>query len=320
MLKINLRTVDLNLLRIFLEIWKTKNLTIAGDNLAMTQPAVSHALRRLRDLFNDPLFVRTTDGMLPTDAAIRLYEPIDHALCMINTTLQSHTSFDPLKAERIFKLSMSDMSEFFFLPNLLAQLEEKAPHIHFEIKQVPLHNLEKELRSGEIDMAIGYYPGLSTECHSHLLLKDQHICMTRASHPLLGEGELTLECLNKFNYVFANSGATGHQMIEECFKEHHIKRNIVLRLPHFTIAPEIIKHADLAVIFPLSIAKRFNDNDIYALKSLPFEMPDIDVRLYWHQRFNFDEGIKWLKDIFMQHTFPYTKEVTLLPHKMLKNQ
>lgn len=302
MLKINLRTVDLNLLRIFLVIWKTRNLTLAGDHLAMTQPAVSHALRRLRDLFNDPLFVRTPDGMQPTDAAIRLHDPIDQAFCMINTTLQMHTGFDPATAIRTFKLSMSDMSEFYFLPTLLAAITEQAPNIDFEIKQVPLHLLEKELRAGEIDMAAGYFPGLSQECESHLLFKDQHICMMRNHHPLSKKSQLTIKDLAQLNYVFANSHATGHQQIEACFIDHQIDRHIVLRLPHFTIAPEVIQHTDLAVIFPQSIAERFNHDNKYCLHALPFDVPEIDVRLYWHNRFAEDEGIKWLYETF-EHYF-----------------
>src|SRR6476619_842029 len=93
--KINVGTADLNLLRVFLAIWDTHSLTLAGDRLALTQPAVSHCLRRLRDLFDDPLFVRTPDGMLPTAAAVRLHGPIDQGLSIIGAALQQHSGFDP---------------------------------------------------------------------------------------------------------------------------------------------------------------------------------------------------------------------------------
>ncbi len=300
--KINIRTVDLNLLRVYLSIWETRNLTVSGDQLALTQPAVSHALKRLRDLFNDPLFVRTPDGMQPTEAAIRLHDPIDEAIFLINRTLQLHTGFDCTTAVRTFKISMSDMCEFFFLPPLLSALEALAPHISFEIIQAPLPILESGMRSGDIDLAIGYVPNLTSECQSHTLFQDQHVCMVRSGHPLI-ERTISKSILGKLRYIFANSNATGHHYIEQWLNEQQIKRNIVLHLPHFTVAPEIVGSTDLAVIFPRSIAERFNRQNLYKLLPLPFEFPAIDVKLHWHQRFSSDEGIAWLRGVFIDMFF-----------------
>jgi Transcriptional regulator len=112
--KPNLGIADLNLLRVFLAIWDLRSLTAAGDRLGLTQPAVSHALRRLRNLFEDPLFVRRPTGMVPTEAAFRLYPPLAQALSIINDAVQQHAKFDPATARREFRISMSDMSEFLF--------------------------------------------------------------------------------------------------------------------------------------------------------------------------------------------------------------
>ena len=294
MLEMNVGTVDLNLLRVFLAIWETHSLTIAGDRLALTQPAVSHSLRRLRELFDDPLFVRTPDGMQPTAAAIRLHGPIDQALSMISLALQQHAGFDAGTAVRTFRISMSDMSEFYFLPPLLAALQDHAPGIRFDIVQAPLNVLESGMRSGEIDLAIGYVPGLSEDCASQILFQDQHVCMVRAGHPMI-KRTITTEVLGQLRYIFTNSNATGHRLIEQWLAELDIKRNIVLHLPHFTVAPEIVRSTDLAVIFPRSIAERFNRGRAYKLLPLPFAFPAIEVRLHWHQRFAGDAGISWLR-------------------------
>jgi DNA-binding transcriptional LysR family regulator len=294
MLEMNVGTVDLNLLRVFLAIWETHSLTIAGDRLALTQPAVSHSLRRLRELFDDPVFVRTPEGMQPTAAAIRLHGPIDQALGMISLALQQHAGFDAGTAVRTFRISMSDMSEFYFLPPLLADLQDRAPGIRFDVVQAPLNVLESGMRSGEIDLAIGYVPGLSQDCASQSLFQDQHVCMVRAGHPMI-KRTITTEVFGQLRYIFANSNATGHRLIEQWLAALDIKRNIVLHLPHFTVAPEIVRSTDLAVIFPRSIAERFNRSRTYKLLQLPFVFPAIEVRLHWHQRFAGDAGISWLR-------------------------
>jgi DNA-binding transcriptional LysR family regulator len=295
MSEMNFGTVDLNLLRVFLAIWETNSLTVAADRLALSQPAVSHCLRRLRDLFQDPLFVRTAEGMQPTGAAVRLHAPIDRALDLINGALQQHGGFDAASATRRFRVAMSDMSEFYFLPPLLAAFQDSAPGIGLDIVQVPLNNVESGMRSGDIDLVIGYMPGLSSDCMSQTLFRDTHVCMVRSSHSLARRA-LTTERLSELRYVFASSNATGHSLIEKWFSEMNIKRNIVLHLPHFMVAPEIVRSTDLAVIFPRSIAERFNRGRAYRILPLPFALPPIEVKLHWHQRFAGDAGISWLRE------------------------
>lgn len=297
MLKMNPATVDLNLLKVFLAIWETHNLTLAGERLALTQPAVSHCLRRLRELFHDPLFVRTAEGMQPTTAAMRLHGPIDRALDLINGAFQQHSGFHAATASRLFRISMSDMSEFYFLPPLLAALQEQAEGIRFEIVPMPLQLVEGALRSGEIDLALGYVPGLSADCVAETLFYDEHVCMVRKGHPAAGRA-LTAHGVRGLRYVFATSNSTGHSLTEQWLSNMDIKRNIVLHLPHFTVAPEIVRGTDLAVIFPRSIAERFNRGRAYKLLVLPFAFPPIEVKLHWHQRFSNDAGIDWLRATF----------------------
>jgi hypothetical protein len=125
MTKHHIGVADLNLLRVFLAIWDLRSLTAAGDRLGLTQPAVSHALRRLRNLFDDPLFLRTPGGMVPTDAAYRLHPPLAQAFAIINEAVQQTGKFDPATVQRVFRVSMSDMSEFYFLPPLVAMLDRE---------------------------------------------------------------------------------------------------------------------------------------------------------------------------------------------------
>lgn len=184
MIKSNAGIPDLNLLRVFLAIWDLRGLTAAGERLGLTQPAVSHALRRLRTLFEDPLFVRTPGGMMPTDAAYRLYPPLAQAFSIIHEAVQQLGKFDPATAQRVFRISMSDMSEFFFLPPLGAFMEREARGIRIEVLNVRVEAVSAAMRAGEIDLALGYVPWLDAECVSQTLFVDEYVCVVRANHPL----------------------------------------------------------------------------------------------------------------------------------------
>ena len=293
--KLNLGIADLNLLRVFLAIWDLRSLTAAGDRLGLTQPAVSHALRRLRTLFEDPLFTRTPSGMVPTDAAFRLYPPLAQAFAIINEAVQQLAKFEPSSARRVFRVSMSDMSEFYFLPPLVALLDREARGIHIEVANVPVESVSAAMRAGEIDLALGYVPGLDAGCVSQTLFIDEHVCVVRAGHPLR-KTKPSREDLTALRYVYASTNATGHRMVEQWLDELNLKREVVLRLPHFVVAPEIVMNTDLAVIFPKSIAKRFNRGKAFRILPLPFSLPPIEIQVHSHTQFAADPGIAWLRE------------------------
>ncbi|CAE6851065.1 LysR family transcriptional regulator [Paraburkholderia nemoris] len=293
--KPNLGIADLNLLRVFLAIWDLRSLTAAGDRLGLTQPAVSHALRRLRNLFEDPLFVRTPNGMVPTDAAFRLYPPLAQAFAIINNAMQQLAKFDPATAHRVFRVSMSDMSEFYFLPPLIALLDRAARGIRIDVANIPVKSVSAAMRAGEIDLALGYVPGLDAGCVSQTLFLDEHVCVVRAGHPLR-KAKPSREDLSALRYVYASTNATGHRMVEQWLDELKLKRDVVLRLPHFVVAPEIVMNTDLAVIFPRSIARRFNRGKAFRILSLPFTLPPIEIQVHSHTQFTADAGIAWLRE------------------------
>ncbi|MGF6701747.1 DNA-binding transcriptional LysR family regulator [Paraburkholderia sp. MM5496-R1] len=293
--KLNPGIADLNLLRVFLAIWDLRSLTAAGDRLGLTQPAVSHALRRLRTLFEDPLFSRTPNGMVPTDAAYRLYPPLAQAFAIINEAVQQLAKFEPSTARRVFRVSMSDMSEFYFLPPLAALLDREARGIRIEVANVAVESVSAAMRAGEVDLALGYVPGLDAGCVSRTLFVDEHVCVVRAGHPLR-KTRPSREDLTALRYVYASTNATGHRMVEQWLDELNLKREVVLRLPHFVVAPEIVMNTDLAVIFPKSIAKRFNRGKAFRILPLPFPLPPIEIQVHSHSQFAADPGIAWLRE------------------------
>jgi DNA-binding transcriptional LysR family regulator len=294
MRNVNLANVDLNLLKTFMAIWEVRSLTQAGDVLHLSQPAVSHALRRLREVFNDPLFVRNGTVMVPTDAAARLHEPIDHALVIIRSALQQHAVFDPATSERSFRLAMSDMAELHVMPRLMAALREQAPQVRVETRQVSVEDLNVAMRNGDVEVAIGYLPGLGDDCLGELILEDDFVCLLRSGHTL-ALTELTVDSLSELNYVHAETNATGHGLAEKTLKDAGIHRKLSVRSPHFTVCPHVVAKTDLALVLPRTIAGTFNESGIFAIKELPLPMPTILVKIYSHKRFQADSGISWLR-------------------------
>ena len=288
--------VDLSLVRLFLTIWDLRSLTAAGHQLGLTQPRASHLLARLRNRLGDALFVRGDGGMIPTEAAIRLHGPLRQAFDIISRALNEHASFDPATAERAFRIAMSDVSEFYYLPPLLAQLGQMAPSVRLETFQIPSDAIPVALRTGEVDLALGYLGRLEVGYISHRLFTDRFVCLVRAGHPVEGD-TLTREKLATLRFVYADTNASGNHLIEQALADLGIRRQVALRAAHLTVAPEVVRNTDLAVLIPLSMARRINQPGVFRLLDLPFDLPDIEVGIHAHGHFANDEGIIWLRDM-----------------------
>lgn len=284
--------LDLNLLRVFLAIWDLRSLTAAGDRLGLTQPAVSHALRRLRERFSDPLFVRVANRMLPTDAAVRLHEPLDQAFELLNRTLQSGVVFDPRVTERTFRVAMSDIAEVYLLPRLIDELSRISPLIRVHIVPLFPESLVSSMRSGEIDLAIGAVSVSDKDLISIDIINDRYICLVRANHPI-AKSRLTRSNFSKLRFFFARTTSSVYQLAEQWLADEDARPRIAVR-GHFTTAPEIVRRSDLAAIFPRLLALDLHRAKDFRLLDLPFELPPMEVKVHSHSRFANDTGIKWM--------------------------
>lgn len=288
-------SIDLNLLRVFCAIWDLRSLTAAGDRLGLTQPAISHALRRLRDRVGDPLFVRSTNRMLPTDAAIRLHEPFDQALTIVSRAIQEHTAFDPMTTERTFRIAMSDVAEVFALPQLMTRLSRIAPFARVDVSPLQPVTTVNALRSGEIDIAIGQIRDTDEGCISCEAFNDRLICLVRSTHPF-AKARLTRKNFGELRFFYARMTGPTHQLLEQWLAESEARPRIAGR-GHFTVAADIVRASDLAAIFPEVVARGLNRPRDFRILALPFELPPIEVKVVSHSRFAADMGIQWLRDV-----------------------
>ncbi|AQS83860.1 hypothetical protein A0U92_02680 [Acetobacter aceti] len=287
-----LRTFDLNLLKIFVAIWDARSLTIAGDQQGLTQPAISHTLRRLREQFDDPLFVRVGNEMVPTDAAKRLYEPLTASLQIVEQALLGQRFFRPADATRTFHVAMTDISEYYFLPEILQIIRSQAPNVKIETTNLDITNIHGLLKSGKTDIAVGYI--LDTENYTTMpMLHDRHVCIVRKEH-LASSGELTIQDFCDLTFVDVSKSVPGYGVMERHLSDLHIERNVAARLSHLSVLPAIVRNTDLAALFPASVVSRLVNAEDFRVLRLPFELPLIPISVHAHKRFATDPAIVWL--------------------------
>lgn len=285
---------DLNLIKVFLAIWDLRSLTAAGDRLGLTQPAVSHALKRLRDQFSDPLFTRAGNEMSPTDAAMRLYSSFEAALQLVSQTVRQSAEFTPGTSRRVFRLGMSDVSEFCYLPQILQSVEAVAPSVRIESTEVDLETIDMKMKSGQIDIALGYLPGLN-DCDETVLVEDEFVCLVRKDHPFSGEA-LSLADLSGLTYVDCPRG-TGYRMIEHQLDLLGVRRQVNARLAHLSVVPEIVRRTNMAALYPRAATEILNTDRKFRILELPADLHRVPVKLYTHRKFAADRGILWLSEV-----------------------
>src|SRR5262245_13009468 len=267
----DIRRLDLNLLRVFETVYRTRNLTTAGEALALSQPAMSHALRRLREALKDPLFVRLPRGLRPTPYADQLASPVTRALGELRTALD-RSKFEPSSSTRTFRIAMTDIGEQVFLPALTRHFQRVAPVATLQTRQIPVKDLREAMHGGEVDAAMGFIPQLGAGFYQQRLFLDDYVCMARRGHPHIS-APLTLEKYRRTTHALVSSEGTGHgERIEHALQSRHIRAKVALRVTHFLAVPSIVAHTDLAVVLPRNLAESFSFLRVQ-LFALPFELP-----------------------------------------------
>src|SRR5690606_11451375 len=210
----DIKDLDLNLLVVLNQLLMDRGVSAAADKLGLSQPAVSNALRRLRNLLNDELFLRTTRGMEPTPYAQQLAEPIAYALSTIQTTLSQRTSFSPATSTRRFTLAVTDLGEIEFLPSLMDRLQEVAPGVTVSTVRNNAESLRDDMEAGNVDLAIGLIPQLKSNFFQQRLFMQRYVCLFRKGHAL-DKRRLSRKEFYDADHVVVVSAGTGHAKMDE---------------------------------------------------------------------------------------------------------
>ena len=286
----NIRDVDLNLLRTFHAVHAERSVSRAAVRLGVSQPTVSHALSRLRILHHDPLFVRVQDGMAPTARADRLAEAVREALATLDAALHEGERYDPAASGRTFRLYMSDIGETLFLPQLLQVLARSAPKVRLETFQQDEKDILPALESGRVDLALGYIPVLAG-VEKEVLLQERYVVVMRRGHPLARRAP-TRAALKELGYVLVRS----HPATAKALQAQGLTGNIRLEIPHFLVLPRILAETDLAVLMPARLSAAFASMGDYAEWRPRIGMPAFAVSVHWYWRFTGDPGNRWLRE------------------------
>ncbi len=293
----NPRDIDLNLLVAFEAIWQLRNVTAAAERMRTSQSAMSNALRRLRKLFDDPLFIATRAGMAPTPMAAQLAEPIGQALELLSAGLSVRARFDPATSEREFTIGMTDVGEIVFLPELLAYLARAAPGVSVKTMSPAAPEMRSGMESGLIDLAVGFIPALRAGFYRQRLFTQRYVCLLGSRWRLHGE-RLTLEQFRNARHALVDAEGTGHAIVEHMLEAAGIRRSVHLRAPHFVAIPFVVEATDLIVTAPEKLGTVLSARLALRVLPHPIKLPEFQVNQFWHRRYHQDPANKWLRMVF----------------------
>lgn len=285
--------LDLEWLAVFDEIYQGGNVSKAADRLGIAQAAASTMLNKLRAHFDDRLFTRTGQGMLPTPFAQKIWPHLREALAQLELARGSRGTFVPAEAERNFRICMTDISEVVLLPGLLDHLRRVAPQVRIETEIVSTGS-GRRLESGEVDLAVGFMPDLEAGFYQQTLFLQNFVCLVAQSHPRIGE-RLTLKRFEAEAHAVISSSGTGHAIVDKTIARLGLSRNVVVRLSSFLSVARIVAHTELIVIVPRILGEVLRTQEPVRLVEPPFALPSYAVKQHWHERFHADAGNVWLR-------------------------
>ncbi|WP_099867570.1 LysR family transcriptional regulator [Pararhizobium haloflavum] len=288
----NLRTIDLNLLLVFEAIYTEGNLTRAADRLAMSQPAVSNALARLRGALDDALFLRTARGMSPTPRARQMIQEVRQALDLITSALRNTAAqFDYTQSDRIFSIAAEDYGEAVITPRFMDWLTGVAPHIKAQVLPKQSLALQEDLKDGRIDLAIDYFRVRGEGFTNQHLMTDELVSMVRVDHPTIRD-TLTLEQYISLPHVVLSQKAP---MVDRELSKRGLSRNRALHVPHFISMPLIVKSTDFICTLPRRMAMLYMEHFRVKVLKSPIDFPKIPIYVIWSDNMERDPGHIWLR-------------------------
>lgn len=286
--------IDLNLFVVFDTVYKERNLTRAAEILCLSQPAVSNALSRLRKTLNDELFIRSSKGMIPTPVAENIIERLRDALLLIEETVNTTEQFDPLEANKTFRVSMSDYAQSLMLPTLMAQLNSLAPNMAIESYYLPRKEQSRALMAGQLDLAIDAPLLQDKQLQHQTLVKSSHVCVLDKNNPASNE-PLTMESYLKMQHIHVSSRQRGAGYIDTVLHSLGAERSILLRVAHYLLIPHILKSTELVATVPAALAAQLK----LPTTALPFETQPFELHMYWHKSVEHDPANKWLRELMI---------------------
>ncbi|MBA6230642.1 MULTISPECIES: LysR family transcriptional regulator [unclassified Colwellia] len=305
----NIAKIDLNLL-IYLDVLlREKNVTRSASQLNITQPAMSNGLKRLRNLFNDPILVRTSDGMVPTERSRALAPVIRKILLELEEALQGEEEFNEKHSQRVFRIMASDYAASTLLPRLLRKINEIAPNVTIDImtpSDVTFHDVE----AGKIDMAINRFDELPQSFHQKTIWRDSFSCLLSAESPYVAEFNLDTYLSSKHVWVSKTGFGVGVGMdpkdvqklgwVDEALARLGKHRDIKVFTRNYHVAMQLAYEDGLIATLPTKAAMLHKDDHKYTIVPPPFDIPDIELKMIWSPLLHHDASHIWFRQLVIE--------------------
>jgi len=307
----NFRTLDLNLLRVFDMVMVERNVTRAAARLAITQPAVSNALRRLREAMNEELFIPSSTGMLPTAHADELWPVVRAALGSLQQVFepQPFDPRDPHEAGRSFTLAMADATAALFVPVLVKRFQREQLRVALRIVPLTSRDPREMLEQGRADLALGFFPEMAASLlaeaeHSVFrhapLYTSEYLCVMRRDHPLSAPGALTLDAYCAAQHLRVSFAGRPHGFVDDALALVGRVRQVMITVNSFFTAGLAVYQSDLVTVLPAGFVPASGLAPQLACRALPFALPGIAVSQVWHARHERDPAQRWLREAVAQ--------------------
>lgn len=296
---INLAGIDLNLLVIFDALMAERNVTRAALRVGLTQPATSHALTRLRGLFNDQLFVRTPKGMVPTTLAEEIAGVIRSALDQVESVLTAERPFEPSQSNRVFTIGLSDYAAFLLLPGLLERIEGRAPNVRLVVRSTSHVLGLAMIEANEVELIAGNFPEPPAHMSEELLCLEEFVCAGRGDHPYLNDN-LSVEAYLALRHLHVSLKGEPQGYLDDIIRSRGLRRQVVVTVGHFLLAPFLLSSTDAVATEPRRIMEPLGKLLNLKLIPPPVDIPPFEVTQVWHKRHDPDRGHTWLRDLIRE--------------------
>lgn len=305
----NVGRIDLNLLVYLDVLLRERNVTKAASHLGLSQPAMSNGLRRLRDLFEDPILVRTSEGMTPTERALELQPIIHQVLLTVDKAVQPQTDFDPSTAERVYRIMASDYAESTLFPEVLRRLRELAPGVTLDIL-TPSDVSFQDVEQGAVDMAINRFDAMPQSFHQKELWKDDFVCLLSSDNPILDN--FTLDTYLEAQHVWVSKTGMGIGVgvnpgdvqrlgwVDEALARKRQKRRITVFTRHYQAAMLLAERNDLIATIPSKAARLKRNNPRVVSLPPPFEIPPFDLKMAWSPLLQHNYAHQWMRRLVVE--------------------
>lgn len=304
---VNFRTLDLNLLRVFDVVMEERHVTRAAARLAITQPAVSNALRRLREATHEELFIPSSTGVEPTPHAQALWPTVRQALSSLQQALETQ-AFDPRGTGRpvSFTLAMADATAALVVPMLARRFQEEGVHVALRIVPLTTRDPRDLLEQGRADLAIGFFPDLISQhigdddsgaFRRAALYASRYVCVMRAEHALAAPGALTLDSYCAAQHLRVSFAGRPHGFVDEALARMGRGRTVAITVNSFFTGALAVQQSDLITVLPDSFVPATGIVGLLACREVPFELTGIDISQLWHVRHELDPAQRWLRQI-----------------------